>query len=55
MHKQNIPDLDQRARRAMAENGFAPNFPLEVLARVASLTKGRARLCGEPVTTREKM
>lgn len=39
MHKQNMPELDERARRAMMENGFEPDFPPPVMAEVKSLSE----------------
>lgn len=47
MHKQNIPELDERARQAMTENGFEPDFPAPVLAEVDTLSEP------DPVSSRQ--
>jgi exoribonuclease-2 len=34
MHKQHLPDLDERARQAMLDNGFEPDFTPEVAQQI---------------------
>lgn len=40
MHKQHLPDLDERARQAMRENGFEPVFSPEIAAQLHGTTQG---------------
>ena len=37
MHKQHLPDLDERARQAMLDNGFEPDFPMGVEEQIRKL------------------